>query len=405
MELSLDEARRLAVAAQGLGRRPAKPTIAHVKKAASAIGGFQLDSVNVLVRAHYLPAYSRLGPYRMDAIDKLAYKRRDLFEYWGHAACLFPIEMFPLFRYRMDIIAAASPWIPGGPSPESAYTEKVYSEISERGPIAAGELSDPGKRRGKWWGWSKGKTAIEHLFAAGFVAIAGRRGFERLYDITERVIPRPVLDTPAPDPEESRKQLLALAAKALGVARAQELIWFFGIDQVRAERPGAGGQRAKPVGKRLIAELVEEGRLVPVRVDGWREPAYIYPASRVPRTVNARSLVGPFDPLLRRDTEPLFGFKRRLAEQLYVPAERRVYGYYVLPFLLDDTIVAHCDLKADRVRGVLMVQSAHLEAGNAAGRVVGPLIDELRELQTWLGLESIEIARQGDLSAKLRKAL
>jgi uncharacterized protein YcaQ len=393
------------VSAQGFGRRPTKPTIGHVRKLATKIHAFQIDSINVLARAHYIPAYSRLGPYPMTAIDTLAYKRRELFEIWGKAACLMPVEMYPLFRYRMSLIGSASPWTPGRSTPESAYVEKVYNEVAERGPITARELSEPGKRRGKWWGWSSGKIALEHLFSSGTVAIAGRRGFERLYDTAERVIPRQVLDAPYPEPDESRKQLICLAAKAHGVAVAGALMGYFGVDGWFDRPKGKDGKQPKPVGRRLIAELVDEERLVPVKIEGWPEQAYMAPSARVPRAVEARSLVGPFDTLMWGSMQRLCGFKQFLAQQLYVPAAKRVYGYYVLPFLLGDTLVARCDLKADRQRRVLMVQSAFLEPAQDGRRVAGELADELREMQAWLELDGIEVAADGDLSAKLKRNL
>jgi uncharacterized protein YcaQ len=218
VELSVDEARRLILGAQGFGPRPAKVALGQVKRLASKIHALQIDSVNVLARAHYLPAYSRLGPYPTSSIDTLAYKRGDLFECWGKAACLFPISLYPLFRYRMDAVRARGPWGPGRLRPDDAYTEKVYNEVAERGPITTSELSNPGERRGKWWGWNAGKIALEHLFNSGLLAIAGRRGFTRLYDITERVIPREVLDADYPDAEKARKQLILLSAKAQGLA-------------------------------------------------------------------------------------------------------------------------------------------------------------------------------------------
>jgi len=214
------------------------------------------------------------------------------------------------------------------------------------------------------------------------------------------------LGAPAPDPEESRKQLLCLAGRASGVATAAELIWYFGVDQPRAERPKlSDGKRPKPVGKRLVAELSEEGRLLRVNVEGWSEPAYMHPGAKVPSTIDAQALLAPFDSLLWRDTQRLFGFTQPLAQQLYVPAEKRVYGYYVLPFLLGEAIVARCDLKADRGRKVLMVQSAFLEPGQNARRVVPALVAELRQMQTWLELDRTEVADRGDLAGRLRRAV
>ena len=199
--LSLPEARRLAVASQGFGPRPARPTVGHLRKLAARLHAFQIDSVNVLARAHYVPAFARLGPYPMDTLDSLAYRKRELFEYWGHAACLLPISLHPLVRYRMHTEDTQEYMR----SARGTYVAKVYAEVAERGPIAAAELSDPGKRSGNWWGWGDGKAALEYLYNSGLVAIAGRRGFERLYDIAERVIPRSTLDASAPPREEAMK--------------------------------------------------------------------------------------------------------------------------------------------------------------------------------------------------------
>jgi uncharacterized protein YcaQ len=370
------------------------------------VHAFQIDSVNVLVRAHYMPAFARLGSYPVDALDSLVYRKRELFEYWGHAACLLPISLYPLLRYRMytDVTHEYMR------SERGAYVAQVYTEVAEHGPITAAQLSNPGQRSGNWWGWAPGKAAIEYLYDSGLVAIAGRRGFERLYDITERVIPQAALNAPVPPREEAMKQLICLAAKAYGVGTYGDVIGYFTTDGWRDrlprgprwERPkGPSGRRVKPIARRLVTELVEEGRLLPAQVDGWTEPAYISPGARVPRTIEARALVTPFDSLVweRSRIERLFGTKYTI--ELYTPVAKRVYGYYVFLFLLDDGLVARCDLKADRQRKVLMVQSAFLEPGHDAGRAVPELAAELRQMQTWLGLERIEVAERGDLAAPL----
>jgi uncharacterized protein YcaQ len=408
--LSLPEARRLAVASQGFGPRPATPSVGHLRKLAARLHAFQIDSVNVLVRAHYVPAFARLGSYPMDALDALAYRKRELFEYWGHAACLLPIALYPLLRYRMHAEQTRE-YMRSEPG---AYMANVFEEVAEHGPISVANLSDPGKRVSKWWGWGKGKAALEHLYDSGLVAIAGRRGFERLYDITERVIPRAALDTPAPPREEAMKRLICLAAKACGVGTFGDITGYFKIDGWRDRLPpgpwwerskGPDGRRATPIAKRLVSELVEEGRLLEARVDGWREPAYILPGVRVPRTVHARALVTPFDSLVweRSRMERLFGIKYTI--ELYTPPPKRVYGYYVCPFLLGDTLVALCDLKADRERKVLMVQSAFLKPGQDARRVVPDLAGELRQMQAWLELDRIEVAERGNLATKLRRSV
>ena len=413
--LSLPEARRLAVASQGFGTRPPRPGIAHLRRLAARLHAFQIDSVNVFARAHYVPAFARLGPYPMDALDSLAYRRRELFEYWGHAACLLPISLYPLVRYRMQKhVDRTQEYMR---SERGAYMARVYAEIAERGPIAAADLSNPGRRTGSWWGWwgsGNGKATLEHLYDAGLVAIAGRRGFERLYDLTDRIIPPAAIDAPVPPREEAMKRLICLAAKAYGVGTFGDITGYFNIDGWRDRLPpgpwwarpkGQAGRRATPIAKRLISELVEEGRLLPVRVEHWKDQAYLHPDARVPGTVDACGLVTPFDSLVweRGRMERLFGMQ--YAIEMYVPARKRVYGYYVCPFLLGDTLVARCDLKADRERKVLMVQSAFLEPGQDARRVAPALIGELRQVQEWLALDRIEVAERGDLARMLRRSV
>jgi uncharacterized protein YcaQ len=384
--------------------------MAHLRKLAARLHAFQIDSVNVLARAHYVPAFARLGPYPTDALDSLVYRKRELFEYWGHAACLLPISLYPLLRYRMHAEQARGYMR----SERGTHVAKAYGEVAERGPIAAGELSDPGTRSSKWWGWGRGKAALEFLYDSGLVAIAGRRGFERLYDLAERVIPRAALEAPAPPREEAMKQLICLAARACGIGTLGDITGYFNVDGWRDRAvqrqwwdppKDRGARPAKSVAKRLVVELVEERRLVPARVEGWTDPAYLPPDTRIPRNVDARGLVTPFDSLVwdRSRVERLFGMKYTL--EIYVPAAKRVWGYYVFPFLLGDMLVARCDLKADRQRKILLVQSAFLEPGEDARRVVPELSDELRRMQAWLELDRIEVADRGDLVSKLRRAV
>jgi uncharacterized protein YcaQ len=409
ISLSAPEARRLAVASQGFGPRPAKPTIDHLRRLAARIYAFQIDSVNVLARAHYVSPFARLGPYPVAALDALSYKKRELFEYWGHAACLLPVSLYPLFRYRMDRCAEWTQQYMR--SARGAYMAKAYAEVAERGPLAAGELSSPGKRSGNWWGWSIGKSTLEHLFDTGLLAIAERRGFERLYDLAERVIPRRAREAPALPREEAMKQLICLAAQACGVGTLEDLRGYFYVDGL-SDRLGPvpwrwarrSGRPAKPIAPRLVEELVEEGRLVPARVQGWKEQAYVPPAVRVPRATEASAFVTPFDSLVwdRSRLRRLFGMQYTI--EIYTPVAKRKYGYYVFPFLLGDRLVARCDLKADRSRKVLVVQSAHPEPGQDARRTVPALARELEQLRTWLALDRIEVAERGALAAKLRRA-
>jgi uncharacterized protein len=412
IELSLSAARRLALTSQGFGPRPARVSVAHIRKLAARLNAFQIDSVNVLARAHYVPAFARLGPYPMEMLDALAYGKRELFEYWGHAACLLPTSLHPLLRYRMD--RHREPTEEYLKSPRGAYLASVLAEVGERGPMGAGDLSEPGERSSRWWGWGRGKSALEYLFNAGYLAIAGRRGFERLYDLADRVIPRAILEVPAVPREEAMKRLICLGAKACGIGTLDDVAGYLEVDGWRDRLPagpwwerakGPERRRAKPILGRLMAELVEERRLWPAKVEGWREGAYLHPDARVPRRVACRAIVTPFDSLVwdRRRIARLFGMKYTI--EMYTPAARRVFGYYVCPFLLGDTLVARCDLKADRERRVLMVQSAFTEPGADARRAAPELARELREMQAWLRLERIEVANRGDLAPKLRRCV
>ena len=410
ISLSLPEARRLAVASQAFGKRPAAPAIDDLRKLAARVHAFQIDSVNVLARAHYVSPFARLGPYPVGALDALAYEKRELFEYWGHAACLLPVSLYPLFRYRMD---KHREWTEKFMrSPRGGYMARAYAEVAERGPLAASELSNAGKRSGNWWGWSIGKKTLEHLYDTGLLAISSRRGFERLYDLAERVIPREAREAKAPPREEAMKQLICLAVRACGVGTLEDLRGYFYVDGW-SDRSGPvpwrwsrrTGKRAKPIAPRLAAELVEEGRLLPARVDGWKEQAYLAPSAKAPKSVEASAFVTPFDSLVwdRARLRRLFGMEYTI--EIYTPVAKRKYGYYVFPFLLGDRIVARCDLKADRTQKVLVVQSAHFERGQSAARIAPAMRAELQKMRQWLELDRIEVAKRGNLAAALRRTL
>jgi uncharacterized protein YcaQ len=394
------EARRLALAAQGFGAaRPEAPEAGHFKKLSRRLGVIQIDSVNVLARAHYLPAFSRLGAYETELLHQAAYagRRRHLFEYWAHEASYVPVEYYPLLRWRMERAAVGSDIYGGLASiarERPDYVERIYDQVRQRGPISAGELEAeadavPRQGSGGWWGWSDGKRALEYLFWAGRITTATRRGFERLYDLTERVLPRAALDAPVPEVAEAQRRLLGIAARALGIATEPDLRDYFRL------RPEDSKAR--------LAELVEAGALLPVQVKGWSQPAYLDPAARLPRKVQARTLLSPFDPLVfeRSRTERLWDFHYRI--EIYTPEAKRVYGYYVLPFLLGEKLVARVDLKADRPNRTLLVHSAHLE-GHADADVVAPeLHAALGEMAAWLGLERIELGGRGDLAPALAR--
>ncbi|MCG7392973.1 winged helix-turn-helix domain-containing protein [Microvirga sp. ACRRW] len=380
-KISLPQARRIALAAQGFHEaRPDDASLRHVKRHLQRAHLLQIDSVNVLVRAHYMPLFSRLGSYDRDLLETIAYhpKKRETFEYWGHEASLISLDLHPHFRWRMAR-AARGEGTYGGLArfgkEKRAFIEQVRREIETRGPIGAGELSIGGKSQGAWWGWSDGKRALEWLFWAGEVTTATRRGFERLYDLPERVLPSDVLNTPTPDENEAQRELLRRSIRALGIASERCLRDYFRLSPQDA--------------KARIPELVEAGDLVPVTVEGWSGPVYLDRQAKMPRRVEARALVSPFDPIVweRTRTERLFDFHYRI--EIYTPAEKREFGYYCLPFVLGEKIVARVDLKADRVKGNLIVHSIHPEASVTPDEIAPALGDELRLMAEWLGLGSI----------------
>ena len=402
--LTLAQARRIALAAQGFADpRPAGvPDRRALRRVFGRTGLLQIDSVNVLVRAHYLPLFSRLGPYPTALLDRAAYRRpRELFEYWGHEASLLPVEVQPLLRWRMAQ-ALDDAW--GGMRAVATEQPKLVADVlaavRDSGPLTAAELehlhdADRGRRSGPWWDWSHVKRALEYLFWAGEVSTADRRGFERRYDLSERVLPPAVLAAATPSRADAQRELVRRAARSLGVATERDLRDYYRLD--------VAGARA------AVADLVEEGALRPVAVEGWRPTAYLDPQARLPRRVAVRALVAPFDPLVweRDRTERLFGLRYRI--EIYVPAAQRVHGYYVLPFLLGERLVARVDLKADRTAGVLRVQAAHPEP-DAPERTAAELAAELRSMAQWLGLDGVVVADRGDpgfgsaLAAELGRA-
>ena len=387
------EARRIALAAQGFAEpRPGGAVDArHVRRVLDRIGLLQIDSVNVLVRSHYLPLHARLGSYPAALLDRLAYdRRRTLFEYWGHEASLLPLALRPLMRWRMERAARGEGLYIGLArfgAERADYVGRVLAEVADRGPLTAGELSDGSRGEGGWWGWSDGKRALEFLFWAGRVTTATRRNFERVYDLPERVFAADVLAHPPPPEDEAQRELLRRSAQALGIATERDLRDYF--------RMPVTGFRER------LAELVEAGDLLPVAVDGWDRPAFLAAGARLPRRIDAAALLSPFDSLIweRDRTERLFDFHYRLA--FYTPAERRTHGYYVLPFLLGDRLVGRVDLKADRTARKLLVLGAHAEPGADPAVIAAPLHGELAGLARWLGLDGTVVAPKGDLALAL----
>ncbi|WP_137971923.1 winged helix-turn-helix domain-containing protein [Pseudomonas sp. F(2018)] len=382
LTLSLAEARRLALAAQGFARAP-RGAIRHrqLQTQIERLGVLQIDSVNALVRSHYLPAFSRLGHYEPELLDDLAWgkpKRRSLFEYWGHEASLLPLELYPLLRWRMQRAANGQGiyrQLAEFGVQQQAVIQRVLQAVREQGALGAGSLSTRTERAGPWWDWSAEKHALEWLFAAGQVTVAGRRGFERLYDLPERVIPADLLNHPELDEAEAQRQLLLRSADALGVATERDLRDYFRLDAFDA--------------KARIAELVEAGELQLVAVQGWKPVAYCRGEPSIPRRVRASALLSPFDSLIweRERTERLFGFRYRL--EIYTPPDKRVYGYYVLPFLHHERLLARVDLRSERAQGRLAVHAVHLEDAVLSEEALLALAAELRALAQWLGLDEV----------------
>jgi hypothetical protein len=389
--LLLKDARRIALAAQGFGaKRPASAGAARMLRVTHRLGLHQIDSVNVLARAHYLPLFSRLGDYPRDLLDRAAWGRpRRLFEYWAHEASLLPLALHPLLRWRMaraDRGEGMWPRLRAFAGERRGEAMAILKRIEDEGPRAASDLRDEKARKG-WWEWSDAKIALEWLFWAGHVTTATRRtSFERVYDLPERVIPAAILAAPTPAKEDAQRALIEIGARAMGVATAADLRDYY---------------RLKPEATPRIGELVEDGVLLPVRVEGWRQPAFLHREAAAPRRIDAAALLVPFDPLIweRSRTERLFGLRYRI--EIYTPPEKRVHGYYVLPFLCGEGIAARLDLKADRAAGLLRVQAAFAEP-DAPADAPERLAGELALMAQWLGLGGVAVAPKGDLAPVLR---
>ena len=388
-------ARRIALAAQGFAEPRPETAVGtrQLRRMTERLAVIQIDSVNVLSRSHYLPAFSRLGAYPRTALDDLTARRHAVFEYWAHEASFLPVRLQPHLRWRM---AAAEKHAWGNmvrlQQERPGFVAEVLERVRDTGPLKASDLAGPRPDRpGSMWNWHDGKVALEWLFFTGEITATHRTtAFEKVYDLTERVLPPDVLTAPTPDPAEAVRELVRTASRALGVATERDLRDYFRLGPAAA--------------REAIAELADAGELLPVEVAGWGAPAWLDPQARRPRWVRARALLSPFDSLVweRPRVERIFGFRYRL--EIYTPAAKRVHGYYVLPFLLGDQLVARVDLKADRQAGVLRVQAAHAEDGVDRPLVAAALADELRLMADWLELDDVEVLDRGDLARDLRLA-
>lgn len=382
VEISSSRARRIALTAQGFNAlsRDKSVIAAHLRKVIDQLGLLQIDSVNVLVRAQYVPVFSRLGFYDRSALDALiAGRPRRYFEYWGHEASILPVDCHPLLRWRMaDAYQGKGIWrqLEVYAGEKRGEADALLERIRAEGPLAASDVAGSRAQKGMWV-WSEAKHALEWLFWAGRIAATHRRGsFERVYDLPERVLPQAILQLPTPDQTDAKRALLARSARALGIATADDLRDYYRIPVKEARLP--------------LEQLVEEGTVIPVLVRGWQQQAYLHKDARAGRSVGSAALLSPFDPLIwhRARTERLFGFRYRL--EIYTPAHKREHGYYVLPFLLDGALIARVDLKADRQNNILIVQRLHMEP-NAPPHTIEMLMDELRMMALWLDLTDIVV--------------
>ncbi len=396
--LSIAEARRIALFAQGFDfpGRDKPVTWSHIKKTVSQINLLQIDSVNVLVRSHYLPVFSRLGAYDHATLDARTFhnKKRTMFECWSHEASLVPLELHPFVRWRMD--RAKNHDGKYGSMSRFARDEKdflasVLKFVKRNGPTAVSDFPDSGKGEGGWWGWSKGKMAFETLFDQGLITTAARPSFERIYDLPENVIPSEILNTATPSEAETFRHLLDLSGRALGIGTEFDLRDYFRLPVAET--------------KVALSQLVENGTLVAVAVEDWKHQAYLHRDARLPRKAGGTALVSPFDPLVweRARAERLFNFHYRI--EIYTPAAKRKYGYYVLPFLMGDRFAARVCLKADRQAGVLRANASHLELHADAGETAEALGNELLLMAQWLGLSGVEVGTKGNLARHLKAAL
>ena len=390
--LSLSQARRIALYAQGFGdKRPTgRIDKRHLRKVMGRINLLQLDSIPVIIRTQYMPLFSRLGPYRPELLDEIAYAGDEWIEAWTHEASLIPAETEPLLRWARNRAEQGWTWkgLYDFANDNAEYVEKVYREVEERGPLTASALEEERRRTGDWWsGRSDGRLALDWLFRIGRVGIRRQGNFGKVWDTMDRIVPAVIQAVPTPDEGEAQRELALRSASAHGVGTAQDLADYY--------RMPIKDTRVR------LAELVEDGRLTEVAVEGWNKPAFLHPNAKLPRWINGTSLVSPFDPVVwnRDRASRLFNFDYKI--EIYVPAAKRKYGYYVLPFRVGEEIVARVDLKTDRAERTLRVQSAHLEPGQDPTAVANELTAELQRLAQLVGVDRVHIVDRGDLAPYL----
>lgn len=401
VELTGGQARRIAIAAQQLASplpstdpatQPRQVNRGHLTRLLRAIGLLQIDSVNVLARAHLLPIFSRLGPYPSALLQGAAWPIRStdrlLIEAWAHVASLVPVNVQPLLRWRQAQWAARpAPRLEAIESRHPGFLDAVLAVLGDRGPSSAGEiervLQAPGRGTSGWWQWSITKTACEHLFLIGAIGVAHRRGFERCYDLIDRVLPASVSAAPTPPIDEAKRALTALAVRSHGIGTVADIADYY--------RLSVAGTRT------ALEELIDSGEILPARVRGWKDPGYLHRDARMPRKVDGAALLCPFDPLVwqRARTERLFDFHYRI--EIYTPEPRRRFGYYVFPLLVGERLVGRFDLKADRASSQLLVQASWVQPAADPVDAADAAATELHRMASWLGLTQVVVMPRGDL--------
>ena len=390
-EISSDRARRIALGAQGFAapRPSGNVTEQHFRAVVQRLGLIQLDSVNVAVRSHYMPFFARLGTYDQARLDRWLATEGEMLEYWGHEASAMPVDLIRYLRWRMQDM---HPWgvVQKAAKHDPDLIDRVYREVVEHGPLRVADITEGNDRTGPWWGLGNAKIALEWLLACGRITAWRDHRFTRVYDITERRVPSEVLK-PVIDRHEAHRYLLVESARHHGIGTGNDL-----IDYYRLNKP-----RSRPI----LEELADEGLIERVDVRGWKDPVYKHPGTPTPRVIRGATLLSPFDPLVweRDRAERIFGMRYRI--EIYVPKEKREFGYYSMPFLLDGELVARVDLKADRKGSVLMVQSAHLQPDQDLVRVAAALAPHLEDMASWLGLQGHTVSKWGDLTKPLQKLL
>jgi uncharacterized protein YcaQ len=394
--INLKQARRIALTAQGLSGNQPEPKATRWSTLGRTIDDLnllQIDSVNVLSRSHYLPLFSRLGSYDRDVLDAhtLGDRKRKCFEYWAHEASFLPHRFQPLLRWRMDDARNGQGIYKGltqFAKEKPQVLDRTLEKVRQEGPLRPRDFGQPAVRSGEWWGWNEHKTALEYLFWTGDVTTAKRDGFERVYDVPDRVLPQDALDAPTPDRADAMRELARQSARALGIATETDIRDYFRLPVQCA--------------RQAVQELAEEGDIAQVQVAGWSKPAYVWKDARPARKFDRATVLSPFDPLVwnRDRAHRLFGFHYRI--EIYTPAPKRQFGYYVLPILVGEDLVGRLCMKADRQASILRINAAWHEDDMPPGPVAEAISPTLKQMAGWLGLERVEVSDRGNLAKALR---